>query len=135
MIVDSSALVALLLNEPESAAIAAELTRSSANRISAGSYLETSVVIDGRRSPAASRGFDALLALHSIAVEPVTAEQAVIARQAYRDYGRGSGHPARLNFGDCFAYALAKEFAEPLLYVGDDFGHTDIRSALPSPTA
>ena len=67
-----------------------------------------------------------------IEVVPVTDEQARIARQAYRDYGRGSGHPANLNFGDCFSYALAAERREPLLYVGDDFGHTDIRSALAS---
>ena len=133
MIVDSSALVALLLGEPESSLIATELTRSAANRISAGSYLEASIVIDSHRNPVASSHFDALLALHSVAVEPVTATQAVIARQAYRDFGRGSGHAARLNFGDCFAYALAKEFDETLLYKGDDFGHTDIRSALAKP--
>ncbi len=132
MIVDSSALVALLLDEPESAVIATELTRSASNRISAGSYVEAAIVIDGRRSPVASSRFDALLELHSIGIEPVTAEQAAIARQAYRDYGRGSGNPARLNFGDCFAYALAKVTGEPLLYIGDDFGHTDLRSALPA---
>lgn len=65
-----------------------------------------------------------------VTIEPVTPEQAIIARQAYRDYGKGSGHPAVLNLGDCFAYALAKDLNEPLLYRGDDFGHTDIRSAL-----
>lgn len=63
-------------------------------------------------------------------IEPVTPEQAIIARQAHRDYGKSSGHPAALNLGDCFAYALAKDLNEPLLYRGDDFGHTDIRSAL-----
>jgi ribonuclease VapC len=65
-----------------------------------------------------------------IVIEPVTEEQAHIARQAYRDYGRGSGHPARLNFGDCFAYALARATGEPLLFKGDDFRHTDIASAV-----
>jgi ribonuclease VapC len=64
-----------------------------------------------------------------IAIEPVTAEQARIARQAYRDYGRGSGHPANLNFGDCFSYALARDKREPMLWKGDDFGHTDLHSA------
>lgn len=133
MIVDSSALIALLFDEPESAEIATELTRSAANRISAGSYVETSIVIDGRRNPVVSSRFDALLALHSIIIEPVTAEQATIARQAYRDYGKGSGHAASLNYGDCFAYSLAKVTGEPLLYKGDDFGHTDIRGALAAP--
>ena len=132
MIVDSSALVAVLFDEPESAAIATELTRSAANRISAGSYLEASIVVDGLRNPVVSSRFDALLALHSIIIEPVTAEQAAIARQAYRDYGKGSGHAASLNFGDCFAYSLAKLSGETLLYKGDDFSHTDIRSALPT---
>ena len=67
-----------------------------------------------------------------IVIEPVTAEQARIARQAYRDYGKGSGHPANLNFGDCFSYALAREKREPILFKGDDFLHTDLRSALGS---
>ena len=132
MIVDSSALVALLLDESESTAIASELTRSAVNRISAGSFIETSIVIDGRRNPVVSSRLDALLALHTINIEAVTAEQAVIARQAYRDYGKGSGHAASLNFGDCFSYALAKVTGEPLLYIGDDFGHTDLRSVLPA---
>jgi ribonuclease VapC len=64
-----------------------------------------------------------------IVIEPVTVEQAKIARQAYRDYGKGSGHPANLNFGDCFSYALAREKREPMLWKGDDFGHTDLRPA------
>nr|WP_246301159.1 type II toxin-antitoxin system VapC family toxin [Microbacterium immunditiarum] len=103
---------------------------ASANRrlMSAATYVEASVVIDARQNPVASRLFDELF--DDIEIVPATAEQARIAREAYRDYGRGSGHPARLNFGDCFSYALATERREPLLYVGGDFAHTDIRSAL-----
>ena len=85
---------------------------------------------DGPRDPVRSSRFDAIIRTISPEVVPFTPEQAQIARQAYRDFGRGSGHPANLNYGDCFSYALASERREPLLYVGDDFSHTDIRSAL-----
>jgi ribonuclease VapC len=97
--------------------------------MSAGSFLEAAIVVDGRHDPILSRQLDELIATLKIAIEPVTYEQASIGRAAYRDFGRGSGHPARLNYGDCFAYALAKATGEPLLYVGNDFGHTDLRSA------
>jgi ribonuclease VapC len=97
--------------------------------MSAASYLETSIVLDSRRDPIMSTGLDELIEDVGIVIEQVTAEQAKIARQAYRDFGKGSGHPANLNFGDCFTYALAREKREPLLYKGDDFGHTDLRSA------
>jgi ribonuclease VapC len=73
---------------------------------------------------------DAFILDAEIAIEPVTVEQARIARQAYRDYGRGSGHAANLNFGDCFSYALARAKRQPILFKGDDFGHTDLRSAV-----
>ena len=76
---------------------------------------------------------DELVERFDIRIEPVTAEQAKIARQAYRDYGKGSGHPAGLNFGDCFSYALARDKLEPILYKGDDFVHTDLRSAMQQP--
>src|SRR5215467_12018023 len=99
-------------------------------RISAANYLESAVVIDGSRDPVASRRFDELVATAELHVEPVTHDQARIAREAYRDFGKGSGHKARLNFGDCFAYALAKATGEPLLYKGRDFAHTDVASAL-----
>jgi ribonuclease VapC len=76
-----------------------------------------------------SSEFDELIERFKIVIEPVTAAQAKIARQAYRDFGKGSGHPAGLNFGDCFTYALAREKREPVLWKGDDFGHTDLRAA------
>ena len=88
-------------------------------------------MIDGARDPIASRRFDDLVNEAQLIIEVVTEVQARIAREAYRDFGRGSGHPARLNFGDCFAYALARATGEPLLFKGDDFGHTDIAPALP----
>jgi ribonuclease VapC len=130
MIVDSSALIAILKREPEWAAISKTLDSALTARISAATYLETSIVVDGWKNPILSREFDELIKRFDILIEPVTAEQARIARQAYRDYGKGSGHPAGLNFGDCFSYALAMEQREPLLWKGDDFGHTDIRPAV-----
>jgi ribonuclease VapC len=97
--------------------------------MSAANWLEAAIVIDGSKSPIASRRFDEAVAEAGIVIEPVTLEQADIARAAYRDFGRGSGHPAQLNFGDCFAYALAKSMREPLLFKGDDFSRTDVAVA------
>ena len=130
MIVDSSALVAILKREPERAAFSALLEATPDVSISAATYFETGIVIDSLREPAMSRMLDDLIEVSGIVIEPVTVTQARIARQAYRDYGRGSGHPANLNFGDCFTYALAREKREPVLWKGDDFGHTDLRPAL-----
>jgi ribonuclease VapC len=129
MIIDSSALVAILRDEPEAAAFAAAIEAATPRRISAVNYVEAAVVIDGSRHPGASRRFDDLLREAKILVEPVTFEQARLAREAYRDYGKGSGHPARLNFGDCFAYALARDVGESLLFKGDDLGQTDVMPA------
>jgi ribonuclease VapC len=129
MIVDSSVVIAILTNEPESDAFLHALSRGGA-RMSAASYLESGIVADRSHDPRLGRKLDALLVEAAIALEPVTPAQARIARAAHRDFGRGSGHPAKLNFGDCFAYALAVDRNEPLLYQGDDFGHTDVRSAL-----
>ena len=84
-------------------------------------------MIDGSKDPVASRRFDELIEAAQIAIEPVTEAQARIARQAYRDFGKTSGHPAKLNFGDCFSYALAKAKGEPLLFKGDDFSRTDVK--------
>jgi ribonuclease VapC len=129
MIVDSSALVAILKREPEHAAFSVLLEATQDVRVSAATYFETSIVIDSPREPIMSRLLDDLIERSGIVVEPVTEAQAKIARQAYRDFGKGSGHPAGLNFGDCFSYALARDKREPMLFKGDDFGHTDIRSA------
>jgi ribonuclease VapC len=128
VIVDTSALVALLRGEDDAPRFARALAaRGEPKRISAANFLETAIVIDGSRDAIASRRFDDVMAKASLTIEPVTAEQAHVARAAYRDFGKGTGHPARLNFGDCFAYALAKATDEPLLFKGEDFGFTDIR--------
>jgi len=129
MIVDTSAMVAILRDEPEALACARAIEGARVRRISAANFVEAAIVIDGSRDPIASRRFDDLINEAQLVIEPVTEAQARIARDAYRDFGRGSGHPARLNFGDCFAYALAKVTGEPLLYKGDDFSRTDISSA------
>jgi ribonuclease VapC len=130
MILDTSALLAILRDESDAESYAAAIAGATARRLSAANFVEAAAVIDGSRDPIASRRFDDLLAEARIVIEPVAADQARIAREAYRDFGRGSGHPARLNFGDCFAYALAKATNEPLLFKGGDFNHTDITPAL-----
>ena len=129
MIIDTSALVAILRDEPEARAFAEAIEAAAERRISAATYVEVGAVIDGGRDPVASRLVDRLLEVAQIAIEPVTEGQARIAREAHRDFGKGSGHAAGLNFGDCFAYALAKSTGEPLLFKGDDFGHTDVVAA------
>ncbi len=130
MIVDSSALLAILRAEPEALEFARAIENATSLRISAANYFETAVVIDASRDPVASRRFDELIREGKFRIEAVTEAQARIAREAYRDFGKGSGHPAQLNFGDCFAYALAKTVAEPLLFKGNDFVHTDIPPVL-----
>jgi len=128
VIVDSSALLAVIQGEPEAAECIDRLLAEEC-RISAANWVEAGIVMDNR-SIVTQREFDELMSLAEISVAPVTADQARIARDAYRRYGRGSGHPARLNYGDCFAYALAVSSGESLLFVGDDFGETDVRPAL-----
>lgn len=135
MILDSSALVAMLRREPEGAAFLIVTNDADHRRLSAANFLETAMVIDRSRDPVARRDLDALLEASEIIIEPVTVAQAHIARAAFRDFGRGSGHPARLNFGDCFAYALAKDKREPLLFKGNDFAHTDVEPAIRPPRA
>jgi ribonuclease VapC len=129
MIVDTSALIAILKNEPEAESFSQAIEAAKAVRISAATYLETHIVVDGYKNPILKARLEEIFENPGIQVEPVTFEQAKIARLAYRDYGRGSGHPANLNFGDCFSYALAHDKREPMLWKGDDFGHTDIRPA------
>ena len=128
MILDSSAVIAVLRAELEALAMARVMERAEAGRISAVSYVEAAIVIDSGRDPLSSRRFDDFFREAGIIVEPVTLRQARLAREAYRDFGKGR-HPAGLNFGDCFSYALAKEMREPLLFKGDDFRHTDVEAA------
>jgi ribonuclease VapC len=130
MIIDTSALIAILRDEPDAKACALVIERTVNRRLSAVNFVETALVIDGSRDPVASRRFDDLIQEAQIIIEPVTEVQARIAREAYRDFGKGSGHPAKLNFGDCFAYALARATGQPLLFKGDDFIHTDVVPAL-----
>jgi ribonuclease VapC len=126
MIIDTSALVAILTSEPEAAAFMAAIASAPAVSISAATYLEAGIVIDSRRNPALSRAFDDFLVANTIVVEPVSPAQARIAREAYRDFGKGSGHRAGLNFGDCFSYALAVDSRRQLLYKGEDFTHAGV---------
>lgn len=128
MIVDSSAIIAILRGEADGPALSGALERATARRISAVNYLEAAIITDCNQNPVLSRRFDALFREVALTIEPVTLEQAEIARAAYRDFGKGR-HRAGLNFGDCFAYALAKVKGEPLLFRGDDFRHTDIEAA------
>lgn len=127
MIIDTSAIVAILLGEPEAADFIDALLDAPTARMSAATYVEAAAVVDANRDPVLSARFDELAA--EIEVVPMTGDHANSARQAYRDYGRGTGHPARLNLGDCFAYALARTSGEPLLFKGNDFVHTDLLPA------
>lgn len=124
-------MIAIMLVEPDAPELLRAIDGAAVARMSAANYLETAIVADSSRNAADGRRLDTILHEARITIEPVTAAQALIARQAYRDFGKGSVHPAGLNFGDCFAYALSKDLGEPLLYKGDDFSHTDVRSALP----
>ena len=129
MIVDSSAIIAILFGEPDAAFYANAIASASAApqgvRISAVTYVEAAVVVESQISAAGGQQFDAFMRRAGIAVEAVTEQHALLARQAYADFGKGR-HPAGLNFGDCFSYALAKASREPLLFKGKDFSQTDI---------
>jgi ribonuclease VapC len=130
VIADTSAIIAVLTEEDDAAVYAHAIAAADARRLSAGSYLECGIVLDSQRDPIISRGLDELLQEAKFVIDPVTERQARLARQAHADFGKGSGHPAALNFGDCLSYALATDRREPLLWKGDDFGHTGIPSAL-----
>lgn len=129
MIVDSSALLAIVLSEPDeeryldAMAVARQLT------MSAGNWLEAAIVVDNRDDPMAAARLNDIRVALGIDIVPVTHSMADIGRAAHERYGKGR-HPARLNYGDCFAYALAKETGQPLLFKGNDFAHTDIEPAL-----
>jgi ribonuclease VapC len=129
MILDTSALVAVLLGEPEADAYTRLIHDAGRCLISAGTFLELSIVIERQAGPEAARQCDMFFRRAGIIIEPFTVEQAHIARQAFHDFGKGR-HRAGLNFGDCFAYALAKITGEPLLFKGKDFKKTDIVAAL-----
>jgi ribonuclease VapC len=130
VIVDTSALIAILGDEPEAQAFVEALVDDPAPKISAGTLLEASIIADRMSPPMGARRFDRLVADLRLDVVALTESQAAVARAAYRDFGKGSGHAAQLNIGDCFAYALAAITGEPLLFKGDDFVHTDVISAL-----
>lgn len=128
MIVDSSVLIAILRQEEEAKEFS-RILAAETSRMSVANFVEAGVVADSARDPILSRELDDLIRVAEIEIVPVSVEQGRLAREAYRDFGRGSGHPAKLNFGDCFAYALSKETGQSLLYKGNDFGKTDVRSA------
>jgi ribonuclease VapC len=129
LIVDSSAMVAMLKEEPESGLFMEILTNADRLEMSAATYLETGIVADRSKNSLLSGRVDQVIEAFGIVIVPVTESQAKLARAAYRKFGKHSGHPAQLNFGDCFAYALAMERGVQLLFKGDDFAQTDVVSA------
>jgi ribonuclease VapC len=128
MILDTSALSAIFFGEPDGDWYVQMIHDADSRRMSAANFVELSFVIEGQLGPAAGRQCDMFFRRAEIVIEPVTVEQAHLARQAFLDFGKGR-HPAQLNFGDCFAYALAKATDEPLLFKGRDFSKTDVRPA------
>lgn len=129
MIVDASAILANVLGEPDGELFLDAILASPQVRMSVANWLEATMVIDRRGTPVAISRFEDFMGDAQIELMPVSVSQAGVARGAWRLFGRGS-HPAKLNYGDCFAYALSKESREPLLFKGDDFARTDIESAL-----
>lgn len=129
MILDTSAIMAILFNESDAPIYALAIEKAESRRLSAASFVEAAMVAERYTSGRSGPKFDALLRNSKIIIEPFTVEQAHIARQAFLDYGKGR-HPAGLNMGDCFAYALSKAAREPLLFKGADFAKTDVVSAL-----
>jgi len=125
MVIDSSAIVAILLNEADAADIAQAIESNSQRLLSAANLLEASIVIESRKGEAGGRELDLLIYRAAIEIVAVDQEQAELARIAWRRFGKGR-HPAGLNYGDCFAYALARTRQLPLLFQGDDFSRTDI---------
>jgi ribonuclease VapC len=128
MIVDTSAIVAILFDEDDAEIYARAITRAESCRISAATFVETAIVVEAQTKNNGSRQLDAFIRRAGIAIEPVTEEQAHIARQAFIDFGKGR-HSAGLNYGDCFSYALSKATREPLLFKGKDFAKTDLTAA------
>ncbi|MGH8676014.1 MAG: type II toxin-antitoxin system VapC family toxin [Burkholderiales bacterium] len=129
MIIDTSAIIAILFNERDAKTYAQAITKADSCRVSAATFVEASIVVEAQTKNGGGSQLDAFLRRARIAIEPVTEEQAHIARQAFADFGKGR-HPAALNYGDCFSYALAKATGEPLLFKGADFKKTDIPAAI-----
>lgn len=129
MVIDTSALVAILQQESDADGLLRHLAAAGSRRVSAATLLETAIVLEAKSGEKAGDDLDLFLARAQIEIEPVTAEQVRVARKAWRRYGKGSGHAARLNFGDCFSYGLALSLGEDLLYKGADFAHTDVAGA------
>ena len=128
MVIDTSALVALLALEPEAPRLAAAIESDPTRLLSAATLVETSIVIESRYGGAGGHELDLLIAKAALRIEPVTPEQAELAREAWRRFGKGR-HAANLNYGDCFSYSLARATGEPLLFKGSDFGQTDVTAA------
>lgn len=129
MVIDTSALLAMLLAEPDAEAFRVAIEEDSVRLIAAGTLLETTLVIESRKGEAAGRELDLLVSRAQLTVVPTDADHVEEARRAFRRFGKGR-HPAALNYGDLFAYALAKVTGEPLLFKGDDFAKTDVRRVL-----
>ena len=128
MIIDTSAICAILFEEPDARHYAEAIAQADECRMSAGSLLETSMVVESRNGLVAGDQLDALIEKEAIEIVPVTAQQVAVARRAWREFGKGN-HPAGLNLGDCLAYALSETTREPLLFKGQDFTQTDVNSA------
>jgi ribonuclease VapC len=128
VVIDTSALLAILFDEAERASFNRRLVADTVRLMSAANYLEAAIILDDRLGEDGAANLRLYMADAAIRIMPVTVEQVDVARVAYRRYGRGN-HPARLNFGDCFAYALAKTTDEPLLFKGEDFSQTDLEPA------
>lgn len=129
MIVDASALIAILFKEEEALAFAQAMQSAPSRAVAAPTVLETAIVAEGRIGPEMGEELDGLLSVMRAEIVPFTAEHAAIARDAWRRYGKGR-HPAALNLGDCFSYALAQARNEPLLFKGADFSQTDVKAAI-----
>jgi len=129
MIIDTSAIVAILFSEDDAEVYAKAITHADSRRISAATFVETAVVVEAQTKNNGGRQLDAFMRRAAITIEPVTEEQAHMARQAFIDFGKGR-HPAGLNYGDCFSYALSRATGEPLLFKGKDFRKTDLDAAL-----
>lgn len=130
MIIDSSAMIAILRQEPDAARFAEQMSFAAVRILAAPTYIETCIVYCGRKGPESRSRVDAFIQASGIEIKPFTGASATIAVQAYLTYGKGRGHPAQLNFGDCISYAASKVEAMPLLFKGNDFRLTDVEVAL-----